>query len=727
MSAKNNPGRSTALLLAVSALLASTAATAQDQDAAIADNDATLLEPVVIVVGDRIRLDTIPGSAVVLDQSTLEDAHVLNVNEALRKATGIFARDEEGFGLRPNIGIRGLNPTRSTKVLLLEDGIPLTYAPYGDNASYYHPPVDRFERIEVLKGSGQILFGPHTVGGVINYITPSIPADAAGRISASLGNEGFRDVHGQYGDTFDDTGVLAYATYKESDGARENMNFRVYDLNLKVVQQLTERQALTLRGNYYDEDSQVTYSGLTLAEWEDNPTSNPFKNDHMYAYRWGTSATHRFELNPSTTFITNAYYSYFNRDWWRQSSNSNQRPNDRSDPICGGMENLNTTCGNEGRLRQYWMAGIEPRATVLHALFGVESTLETGMRYHYEDQYRVQANGDFPDSRSPGTGVNAGIREDSDRNVEALSAFVQNRFDLGRWSVTPGLRYESVDYERIDNLLGTRGTNEVDEWIPGLGTTFEAVPGTVIFGGVHRGFAPPGVADVITPLGGSVDLDAELSWNYELGVRSNPRDGVSLEATLFRMDFENQIVPASVAGGTGATLTSAGETLQQGLEFASQLDSTAFVEWPVEAFARLSYTWLADAEYVGDRYSSVPGFTSERVTGNRLPYAPEHLLTGTVGLRTSIGVSVQLEGVYTSPVFTDDLNTEEVVPSGQRGEIPGYTVWNLSANYDLSGPCNCTLFFTAKNLSDKSYLADMTRGLIPGMPRLLQGGFEIRF
>jgi Fe(3+) dicitrate transport protein len=235
------------------------------------------------------------------------------------------------------------------------------------------------------------------------------------------------------------------------------------------------------------------------------------------------------------------------------------------------------------------------------------------------------------------------------------------------------------------------------------------------------------LADVITPIGGSVDLDAELSWNYELGVRSNPRYGVSLEATWFRMDFENQIVPASVAGGTGATLTSAGETLQQGLEFVSQLDSTAFVEWPVEAFARLSYTWLADAEYVGDRYSSVTGFTSERVTGNRLPDAPEHLLTGTVGLRTSIGVSVQLEGVYTSPVFTDDLNTEEVVPSGQRGEIPGYTVWNLSANYDLSGPYNCTLFFTAKNLRNKSYVADMTRGLIPRMPRLLQGGFEIRF
>ncbi|MCM2310031.1 MAG: TonB-dependent receptor [Steroidobacteraceae bacterium] len=721
MHAKNTLRRSAVLLASVPTLLASASALAQEPDSASGE-----LEPVVIVIGERIQLDKIPGSGTVLDSSLLQESHVFTVNEALRKVPGVFTRDEEGFGLRPNIGVRGLNPTRSTKVLLLEDGIPLAYAPYGDNASYYHPPVERFERIEVLKGSGQIAFGPHTVGAVINYITPPTPADAEGRLSASFGSEDFREVHGSYGDTVGNTGYIAHGTYKETDGARENMNFRIYDLNAKVVQQLTERQALTFRSSYYDEDSQVTYSGLTLAEWQDDPRQNPFANDHMYAYRWSTSATHRLELNPATTFLTNVYYTYFNRDWWRQASNSTQRPNDRSDPACGGMANLDTSCGNEGRVRQFWTAGVEPRVTVEHGLFGVDNVTEAGVRYHLEDQYRIQANGDLPNSREPGTGPNAGIKEDSDRSVSAVSAFAQNRFDLGRWSVTPGVRFESVDYERIDNLLGTRGETSIDEWIPGLGATFEAVPGTVLFAGVHRGFAPPGVADIVTAQGGSVDLDAELSWNYELGVRSLPADGVSLEATVFRMDFENQIVPASVAGGSGATLTSAGETLQQGLEFAGELESQAFVEWPVEVFTRLSYTWLADAEYEGERYSSIPGFTSVRVTGNRLPYAPEHLLAGTIGVRAPFGLRVELEGVYTSSAYTDDLNTVAIVANGQRGEIPGYTVWNLTANYGMQ-VCDCNLFVTAKNLTDELYVADMSRGLIPGMPRLVQGGFEIRF
>jgi Fe(3+) dicitrate transport protein len=684
------------------------------------------LEPAVTVIGERIDLSRIPGSGEILDASVLEESRVFTVNEAMRKVPGVFARDEEGFGLRPNLGIRGLNPTRSSKVLLLEDGIPLGYAPYGDNASYYHPPVERFERIEVLKGSGQILFGPHTVGGVINYITPSVPADAEGRVVASIGNEDYRELHGQFGNSFGDTGFIAHGTYKETDGARENMHFEVTDLNLKAVHEFSDRQAVTFRGSFYDESSQVTYSGLTLAEWQDDPRQNPFSNDHMYASRWGTSLTHRLDLNDAVTFTTNAYYTSFDRDWWRQASNSTQRPNDQSDPACAGMANLYTACGNEGRLREYWTTGIEPRVAVEHGLFGVPNALEAGARYHYEDQHRIQANGDRPTSRRPGTGPNAGIKEDSDRNVEALSAFVQNRFDLGRWTVTPGVRFESIDYERVNNLTGEAGTSSIDQWIPGLGATFELQPGTVVFAGVHRGFAPPGVADVVSSSGGSVDLDAELSWNYEVGIRGTPGDGFSYEATLFRMDFENQIVPASVAGGVGATLTSAGETLQQGLELAGQVESSAYVSWPVEVFARGSYTWLADAEYEGERYSTIPGFSTVLVTGNRLPYTPEHLLSATVGTRMPFGLELALEGVYTSSAYTDDLNTVPIDPTGQRGRIGGYTVWNLTANYDVPA-CDCTAFIAAKNLGDKLYVADMSRGLIPGMPRLLQAGFEVRF
>jgi len=198
--------------------------------------------PRVDIIGHKENLDRIPGSAYTIDRDTLESTRVFTTNEALRKIPGINARDEEGMGLRPNIGIRGLNPTRSTKLTLLEDGIPLSYAPYGDNATYYHPPIERFDRIEVLKGAGQVLYGPQTVGGVINYVTPTPPQDFRGSIALSSGNRGFFNARAQLGGD----GFLLDLMRKHSDGARNNTHSELSDVNLKKVVALGGQHAQRL-------------------------------------------------------------------------------------------------------------------------------------------------------------------------------------------------------------------------------------------------------------------------------------------------------------------------------------------------------------------------------------------------------------------------------------------------------------------------------------------------
>lgn len=680
----------------------------------------------IVVIGEADHLATIPGSANVIDQRALETSHVFTVNEAIRKVPGVFARDEEGFGLRPNLGIRGLNPTRSSKVLLLEDGLPLAYAPYGDNASYYHPPVDRFERIEVLKGSGQVLFGPQTIGGVINYVTPRPTDDLGGQVSLHAGNHDYSELHAQIGDTLETTRYSVGATRKATEGVREHMQFAVSDLNVKVVHDFPEKHSLTLRASYYDENSDVPYSGLTLAEYSANPRANPFVNDEFKAERRAVSLTHRADLTDRLTLSTSVYYTSFDRDWWRQSSNSSQRPNDASDPACASMANLLTTCGNEGRLRDYSTAGVEPRFAFDHELFGVQSHAEFGLRHHRETQYRIQANGDTPTARSAGSGANGGIVEDNSREVEATSVFVQNQFAFGRWAVTPGVRFESIDYWRRNNLTGATGATRVTESIPGVGATYSAGERTTVFAGVHRGFAPPAVADIVTNNGGSIELDPELSWNRELGLRTTPRPGLHLEATWFEMDFENQVVAASLAGGAGATLTNAGETLHRGLELQLTLDSAELGNTERNWYLQTAYTDLDTAEYRGTRFSSIPGFGAVSVSGNRLPYAPERLLTATFGVELTAGFGVEIEGVYTSSSFTDDLNTVAISANGQRGEIASYAVWNVAVNYTVPRS-GWTLFAAVKNVGDELYVADMTRGLIPGTPRLVQGGFSFRF
>ncbi|HWP85733.1 MAG TPA: TonB-dependent receptor, partial [Terriglobia bacterium] len=690
---------------------------------------ATLAQEIQVTASQVLArpedLSQFPGSAAVLSAATLAQSRVFTTEEALRKVSGVHARSEDGFGLRPNVGIRGLNPTRSTRVLLLEDGIPLSYAPYGDNASYYHPPVDRFEGVEVVKGASQILYGPMTVGGVINYLTPPPPEQTLGSLTLLGGNRNYGNASASLGTRWGTTSALVSIMRKQGEGSRENTRHGLVDFNSKVATAVSSRQSLTFRFNYYREDSNITYSGLRQSEWDANPRANPFRNDFFYIHRYGGSVTHSWAVQENLVLTTNAYATSFSRDWWRQSSNSGQRPNDSADPACGGMANLNTTCGNEGRLRLYHTWGLDPKFKWNYPLAGARSETAFGFRYHGEIQNRRQKNGPLPHSRD---GV---IVEDNDRLATAFSGFLQNQFLVGRWSLTPGLRLEGVRYERTNFLAnagqGVTGETSFTTWIPGLGAAYRVAGDVTLFAGIHRGFAPPRVEDAIdNNTGASVDLDAELSWNTEAGIRASLHENFRIEATFFRMDFENQIVPSSIAGGAGATLTNAGETLHQGVELAGKVRIPRILPPGHSLTLRSSYTALPVAKYVGTRFSSISGFTNVSVTGNRLPYAPRHLLTADATYIHSTGLQVFLEAVYTGSQFADDLNTIAGTPDGQRGLIPGNALWNVALNYPLSA-WNATLFLTVKNLGDRLVIADRTRGLLPGIPRLVQAGMHIAF
>jgi len=663
----------------------------------------------------------IPGSVDIIDAATLVQSRVFNFDEALRKVSGVYVRGEEGFGLRPNIGIRGLNPTRSTKVLLLEDGIPLTFAPYGANETYYHPPIERFESVEVVKGAGQILYGPQTVGGVINYVTPHPPLTSTGSLTLTGGNRDYLNAHLTYGTTIKGTGFLIDTMRKQGEGSRDNLRHGLSDFNFKVFRPLSARQTLSGKFNYWIEDSNVAYSGLRLSEYLADPRANPFRNDFFNINRLGASLAHSLVISPSTVATTSFYGYSVERNWWRQSSNSGQRPNDAADPKCGGMANLNTTCGNEGRLRNYAVWGVEPRIKTHQSWFGIRNELDFGFRAHYEIQDRIQRNGDLPESRI------GPIVENNERRNQAYSGFIQNRFVLGKFSLTPGLRLENVRYSRSNRLLGVRGRTAITQWIPGVGLNYSPSDRVTFFTGVHRGFAPPRTEDVIdNTTGGVIDLDAELSWNYEAGVRARVRAGTGFEAAYFRMDFTNQIIPASLAGGVGASLVSAGSTRHEGFELSGRTEWRNAFSTRHSFSLRGAYTYVPRAEFAGSRFSNVTGFGSLSITGNRLPYSPQTLLNASLGYTHSSGMNALFEGVYTGRQFGDDLNTVNPSPDGQRGVLPPALIWNATLNYPVER-WRSTMFLTTKNAFDRLYITDRVRGILPGAPRLLQAGLRFTF
>jgi Fe(3+) dicitrate transport protein len=728
--------------------------------AAAATTSAAQPSTEIVVVGNAEEADVIAGSFASVTKDDLRRTRVLNVNDALRQVTGVFVRDEEGAGMRPNIGIRGLNPIRSTKVLLLEDGVPLGYAPYGDNAAYYHPPIQRFTGVEVLKGASQIRFGPQTIGGVVNYITPDVPNEFMANGTIAAGNRDMLLLHGTIGDKLLGGGVLMQVSHNQTDGNRDNQDLRFTDIFIKGAWELDENQSLTVKLSRFREESQVGYSGLTRAEIAAAPRSNVFVNEDFQTERLNATIAHRWGLGENLRLLTTGYYHYFTRDWWRQSSNSGQRPNDASDPACGGLTNLLTTCGNEGRLRDYDTYGVETRLTVDHALFGFDGETEIGMRYHEERQRRRQWNGDTPSARRPGTSVNAGVRENNQRDTNAFAAFIQSQFDFGPLSVTPGVRAEFIDLTRrnlpIDVLAGgrpsgkvtsvTSGNESLNKVLSGIGKTWALTDGIALYGGIHRGFAPPRVEDIITTAGGSVDLDPELSWNYELGIRGDIMRGINVNATLFVMDFDNQIIAQSVAGGIGTQLTSAGRTLHRGGEFAFNASSrdAGWTGSDTDVFARLAVTWAGDAKFNSTRIATAPCFdgrdsgtlvatgsgpatcgVARNVKGNRLPYSPEWLVSGAVGVEHE-GFTGQLEVISQSSIFADDVNLIPVTPDGQRGLIEGWTQVNAAVSYSPPGG-KWEVFTSFRNLFDRLYIVDRARGILPGQPFTVQAGVTMRY
>lgn len=712
--------------------------------------------PLTEVIGTAPdALEHIPGSGRVITKESIEQNHRFTINEALREVPGVNVRDEDGLGIRPNIGIRGLDPTRSRKVHIMEDGVPIMLMPYGDPSSYYFPPIFRFDRIEVLKGSGQLLFGPQNIGGVMNLITRMPPTTPQGNFQFWGGNLNYINTHFDYGGTWGKTGYLVDYTHYQSDTPRfTNVRAKVDDLTFKTVHELSDRTQILAKFNYYREDSGIGYQGLTEAMYAtQDPRTTQFNNDNFDFTRIGfhVAVNHMFTANLTST--TNFFGHYIARDWTRQAQ---QGVDVNGNPV-GGVQLGNSLPATSFAVvpanqrftnaREYWVYGIEPRFHYVHKLFGISAEADFGARYMWEQSDRIQFRNFASGVGTPfgcfnnTPGATTCLGESNLRTTNAYAMFFQERLIMGQFTLTPGFRVEHINFDQNNRLAnngdGAFGKNHFTEVLPGIGATYSFNKNHMVFAGVHRGMSPPQISDTVTGTGAVVDLDPELSWTYEIGTRGNPTPWSGYELTFFWLDFKNQIISQSVAGGVGATLTSAGKTMHRGIEFATKLDLLDAVTGQnrdQDVIFDINYTWVADAEFRGTRNSSITGAAllpgeaaTVSVSGNRLPYSPRHMLTAGLGYtHRPFGFSARLETQCLSDMFGDDRNTVTPTPNGQRGLIQGWCVLNAAINQYVK-PIKTTFFFVGKNMLDQTFIVDRTRGIYAGLPALWQAGAKWTF
>jgi Fe(3+) dicitrate transport protein len=373
--------------------------------------------------------------------------------------------------------------------------------------------------------------------------------------------------------------------------------------------------------------------------------------------------------------------------------------------------------------------GVDSRASYGFDVAGMEHAAEVGVKLHQEtmknkrgrtaNQYTNEIDTSFNQVGSYADGV----REDDVRKADAITVFAQDAVAVTqKTTVTPGVRVEKYEQSREinswnGNTTPKSNTTNNPEVIPGLGVTHTFAKEANLFAGVHKGFAPPRVQDAVTPNGDAVDLEAERSTNYEAGVRGT-LEKAHYELTYFRLDFENQIISqsASIGAGNGSGQTNAGETLNQGIELSGDYHVT-----PNITLAG-NYTYLATAEFTGSRYNSSG---TQNVSGNRLTYAPEHLVNlgasyDTKNWGTGLGFS------HVSEQFSDVENTVEGSANGLSGIIPSYNLWDVNAWYIVNK--NAQLNLAIKNLTDEKYIASRAPGGInPGMGMNALASLRISF
>ncbi len=692
--------------------------------------------PQIEIVGrSPERLSRIPGSASVVTAQRLEQIDPMNGSEILRQIPGIHSVDHEGIGLRANIGIRGLDPDRSRNVLMLEDGIPVALAPYGEPEMYYTPAITRMESIEVIKGSGSIKFGPQTVGGVINYITPDPPPEGRANIYVSGGERGYFTSRVGYGNTFGNSGFQV--TYLRRQGEEIGpLNFHLNDFNAKWKLTMGSRSVLGVKLSLYDETSNSTYVGLSQPMYEsgDFHFTDLTPNDELEIRRYSASLTHDYYFSDHVNLSTSAYAYTTTRNWSRQDFDNQPDENREYSHIVGNPDEafgaiwFRPTTGN--RNREFEVIGIEPRLSARFHLGEFRNELDAGFRYLYERAFEQRINGSIG---SPSTG---NIRDDEVRTGYATSAFVQNRlYVTPQLTATPGMRVEYFTYEReiLRNNFENMQQNTTDDvlaFIPGLGLNYQFGPHSSLFTGVHRGFSPPRVKDALTATGTSEELDAEWSWSYEAGARLRPVPWLSSKITAYYMTFENQIIPVSEsAGGQGLPnavgLTNGGSTEHYGLEFLINLTPFSNIELPITTEFELGGTW-SHAAFSEDRFVSGNDGETVNVNDNGLPYAPEWSGFSQLSLSHTAGLSGYLKATYTGEQFGDVLNSTEPSGDGRNGMLESYTVLDAGLRYKLPVTFDASLSATVKNLTDERYISSRRpQGIRLGVPRMITFGINL--
>ena len=691
----------------------------------------------ISIVGKPQQRERIAGSAHFVDETKLETFEYNDIHRVLSEVPGVYVRGEDGYGLRPNIGLRGASSDRSSKLTLMEDGVLLGPAPYAAPAAYYFPLTTRMTGVEVFKGPASVKYGPNTIGGALNLQTRSIPKEHRFGLDVSGGADSFLKAHSFWGLRKKNWGVLVEGVRLQTNGFKEldgggNTGFEKNEFMGKARYN-TDPTAdvyhqFDLKLGYSTESSNETYLGLSQEDFDENPYRRYISTQkgNMSWYRSQVQLRYTLAADQFDVRVT-AYRNDFNRDWTKLNGfNSGptlpeilKYPNDGQKSvffaILRGEEDSNGSAQGlviGSNLRDFVSQGVEVVTHFdLNWISALQQRVELGARLHIDgirrdhsaQTYLMQSKQMVADGDKAFTLQNSG-------DARSIALHLHDEIRYADLLVTPGIRTEFIHTDYEDRRTGTKSSNDSVALLPGIGLHYQLNSWLGVLGGVHRGFSP------VAP-GQSNDVVPELSLNYEGGLRA-VWEKANVELIGFFNDYSNLTSICTLSSGCPLErLTeqfNAGAVQVYGAETALSQQFTLPMD--IRLATELTYT-LTISNFVSDLIGN-PRF-GDVTAGDELPYVPKHQASGRINIGQddwNLAFAIKYLGEMRDVAGAGEIDELE--------RIPGNTVIDAAASYTIAE--NYKLYFKVDNLTANEYAISLRPyGLRPGRPLQVFGGLKI--
>ncbi|MBM77722.1 MAG: iron(III) dicitrate transport protein FecA [Crocinitomicaceae bacterium] len=669
------------------------------------------------------------------------DIKKIDANKATNLSRQIYAKipglniwESDGAGIQIGLGGRGLNPSRNSNFNTRQNGYDISADALGYPESYYSPPSEAIDEIQMIRGAASLQFGPQ-FGGLINFKLKE--ANTKKRLETTV-----RQTVGSFGlsNTFISLGgknknweYYAYGNFKFGKDWRPNSSFDVRQGYINIKRRFNEKAVLGLEFTkmYYLAQQP---GGLTDFQFESNPDTS-FRSRNWFSVDWNLAAAiFNYEINSNTKINSRTFGLIASRNSIGYLDQINRiDPMQERNLISGEFQNI----GNETRLVHLYEKNKLPWAFVV------------GARIY--KGYSNSVQGEANDSSGPDFYFANNTSSISSDNIESNYAFPSFNFSLfaehifnltEKLSITPGFRYENIatsangDYRTtyndlagnliFDTVLNVERQNNRAFVIGGVGLNYKLSEDIEAYANYSQNYRSVNFTDMqirnpnfrIDPI-----LKDERGFNSDIGIRGNIENKFYIDASIFYLFYNDRIgttieVDSSLFN-TYQYRTNISESRTIGLETMIEADwykiiSNKNTTNKFSSFLNFAYN---DAKYINSDQTAFNGKLVELVP-------PIVLKTG-----LSIGndkFSLSYQYSFTKEHYTDATNSSYQT-NAVVGIIPNYKTMDVSGKFNLK---NIQLEFGINNLTNEIYftrraVAYPGPGIIPSQPRNFYLGLQI--